>query len=191
MQGPWGQIPGLSHPGLTKTVNDDTFRFRFLSQPHSFLNRRPGASYLIAEPVFSPSERDQQLLWWSVVRNPPGRQDRRYGFDPWSGKIPQAVGIEAHAPQLLSLCSGAQQPQLLSPRDATTEAPGPSPAQQEKPLHQKAQAPQPEGSPCSPELGKSPQSEEDEHCQNQINRTFLRSEMISLQEWCWALTENT
>ena len=161
MQGPWGQIPGLSHPCLTKTVNDDTFRFTFLSQPHSFLNRRPGASYLIAEPVFSPSERDQQLLWWSVVRNPPGRQDRRCGFDPLSGKIPQAV--EHQSP-----CTTTIEPVLWSPAATTAEptwcnywSPRAHAPQQEKPLQWKAQAPQLESSPCSPQLGKSLQSEED------------------------------
>ena len=32
----------------------------------------------------------------------------------------------AHAPQLLSLCSGAREPQLLSLRATTTEAHGPT-----------------------------------------------------------------
>ena len=36
---------------------------------------------------------------------------------PWSNEV--------HAPQLLSLCSIAWQPQLLSPRAAPTEAQGP------------------------------------------------------------------
>ena len=31
-------------------------------------------------------------------------------------------GNEAHRPQLLSLCFGAREPQLLGPRAATTEA---------------------------------------------------------------------
>ena len=43
---------------------------------------------------------------------------------------------QAHAPQLLSLLSGALEPQLLSPHAATTEAhvPRAHALQQEKPL---------------------------------------------------------
>ena len=53
-----------------------------------------------------------------------------HGFDPCSGKIPHAAEQLTHGPQLLSLCSRAQEPQLLSPYPATTEAHAP---QREKP----------------------------------------------------------
>ena len=47
-------------------------------------------------------------------------------------------------PQLLSLCSRAREPQLLSPRATTTEAhvPRSRAPQQEKPLQREARAPQ-------------------------------------------------
>ena len=44
-------------------------------------------------------------------------QCRRHGFNPWSRKIPHAGG-----PQLLSMCSRAQEPKLLSPHATTNEA---------------------------------------------------------------------
>ena len=130
--GPWGQIPGLSHSYLIKNANDDTFRFRFMSQPHSFLNRRPGASYLIAEPVFSPSERDHQLLWWSSGKESPCSTGNM-GSSSYLGRSHILWSIEAHAPQLLSLCSRAQEPQLLTHK-----------MQLLKPGHPTAHAPQQE-----------------------------------------------
>ena len=42
-----------------------------------------------------------------------------------SGRFHMLQSNEVRAPQLLSLCPGAQEPQLLSPRAATTEALGP------------------------------------------------------------------
>ena len=44
----------------------------------------------------------------------------RYGFNPWSEKIPHAAD-KTHAPQLLSLCSRAWEPQLRSPCATSTE----------------------------------------------------------------------
>ena len=49
-------------------------------------------------------------------------QCRRHRFETWSGKIPHAVEQISLWPQLLSLCSRAREPQLLSPCAATTEA---------------------------------------------------------------------
>ena len=49
-------------------------------------------------------------------------QCRRHGFNPWSRKIPHAMEQRSPCPQLLSLCSRAQELQLLSPRATTTEA---------------------------------------------------------------------
>ena len=52
-----------------------------------------------------------------VVRSCKAYQCRRHGFHPWSGKIPHAVEwLSPCTTQLLSLCSRAQEPQLLSPR---------------------------------------------------------------------------
>ena len=53
-------------------------------------------------------------------------------------------------PQLLSLCSRAREPQLLSSHAATTEArmPGAHALQQEKPPQREACAPQPRVAPA-------------------------------------------
>ena len=75
-------------------------------------------------------------------------QCRRHGFDPWSGRIP-------HAPEQLSLCSRAPEPQLLKPTLHRTCAP------QEEPSEWKAHALQLESSSCSPQPEKSPRSNED------------------------------
>ena len=63
------------------------------------------------------------------------RQCRGPGFNPCSGKIPHATEELSPVPQLLSLRSRAHEPQLLSPRAATTEARAPRALvpQQEKP----------------------------------------------------------
>ena len=43
------------------------------------------------------------------------RRHKRQGFDPWVGKIAHAAEQLSHTPQLLSLCCGAQELQLLEP----------------------------------------------------------------------------
>ena len=62
------------------------------------------------------------LPWWRlVVKNPPvnaGDMDS----SPRPGRSHMPQNSEACAPQLLSLCSRAREPQLLSPRATTTEA---------------------------------------------------------------------
>ena len=61
------------------------------------------------------------LPWW-----PRGwestRQCRGYRFDPWSGKIPHALGQRSLCTQLLSLCPRAWGPQQLRLRTATAGA---------------------------------------------------------------------
>ena len=61
-----------------------------------------------------------------------------------------------HVPQLLSLCSGAWGPHLLSPCASMTAAFAPRTLalQQEKPPQREACAPKPEVSPRSPKLEK-------------------------------------
>ena len=58
------------------------------------------------------------------------------GSTPGLGRSHMLWSNKAHAPQRLSLCSGAREPQLLSLRAATAEAhaPGAHAPQQEKPL---------------------------------------------------------
>ena len=69
-----------------------------------------------------------------MVENPPANAGDT-GSIPGPGRSHMPRSNKAHAPQLLSLCSGAREPQLLSPRAATTEAHASRAcgAQQEKP----------------------------------------------------------
>ena len=57
------------------------------------------------------------LPWWLSGKESTC-QCKRYGFDPWSGKI-------AHAAEELSLCTTTIKPALQSPRAPTTEARAP------------------------------------------------------------------
>ena len=56
-----------------------------------------------------------------MVKNPPANAgDTGLSLGPGRSHMPRSN--QAHAPQLLSLHSRAREPQLLSPRAATTEA---------------------------------------------------------------------
>ena len=70
----------------------------------------------------------------AVVKNPPANVGDR-ASSPGLGRSHMPRSNKAHVPQLLSLCSRAREPQLLSPRAATTEAHAPTARalQQEKP----------------------------------------------------------
>ena len=57
----------------------------------------------------------------TVVKNPPANVGDM-GSSPGPGRSHMPWSNETCAPQLLSLCSGACEPQLLSPRATTTEA---------------------------------------------------------------------
>ena len=69
-----------------------------------------------------------------MVGNPPANA-RDMGLSPGPGRSHMPRSNWALAPQLLSLCSRAREPQLLSPHATTTEAyaPGAHAPQQEKP----------------------------------------------------------
>ena len=71
----------------------------------------------------------------TVVKNLPANGGDT-GSSPGPGRSHTPWSNEAHVPQLLSLCSRAREPQLLSSRTATTEArvPRACAPQQEKPL---------------------------------------------------------
>ena len=79
----------------------------------------------------------------AVVKNPPANAGYT-GSSPGLGRSHMPRSNEAHAPQLLSLCSRAREPQLLSLRATTTEArmPRAHAPQQEKPPQWEARAPQ-------------------------------------------------
>ena len=103
--------------------------------------------------------------WWqgypsgSVAKNPPPNAGD-VGLIPDLRKSHMPQSNSAHEPQLLSLCSKAWEPQLLSPRATTTEtqAPRACPLKQEKPPQWEAHTPQPESSPYSLQLEKSTHS---------------------------------
>ena len=102
----------------------------------------------------------------SVVKNPPANVE-----DPWSGKIPLTLEQLSHAPQLLSLCSRAQELQLLSPRAAAPEV-----CTSQSPCSETREATV-MGSPGTrtrqqprfPQLQKSPQWGKTQNCQTWIN----------------------
>ena len=48
---------------------------------------------------------------------------RRHGFDPWSGKILHAPEQLSRVPQLLRLCSAAEEAKVLKPEQATVHVP--------------------------------------------------------------------
>ena len=74
------------------------------------------------------------FLGGAVVKNPPAHAGDT-GSSPGLGRSHMPWSNEARAPQLLSLCSRAREPQQLSPRATTTEArmPRACAPQQEKP----------------------------------------------------------
>ena len=81
----------------------------------------------------------------SVVKNPPANAGDT-GLIPDPGRPQMPCRNEARAPQLLSLCSRTQKPQLLNLACCKARAP-----QQEKPLQQEAHTLQLEKSQCSSE----------------------------------------
>ena len=56
----------------------------------------------------------------AVAKNPPANAGNT-GSSPGPGRSHMPWSNQARAPQLLSLCSSALEPQLLSPRATTTE----------------------------------------------------------------------
>ena len=86
----------------------------------------------------------------SVVKNLPVSSGDT-GSSPGPGRSHMPQSNKAHAPQLLSLCSRACEPQLLSTRAATTEAcrHRARAPQQEKPPQWEARAPQQRVAPAS------------------------------------------
>ena len=64
------------------------------------------------------------LPWWLSGKES-ACQCRRHLFYPWLGRSHVLRNNQSHTPLPLSLCSGAREQQLLSPRATTMEAPGP------------------------------------------------------------------
>ena len=97
-----------------------------------------------------------------MVKNPPANAGDT-GSSPGPGRSYMLRSNQAHAPQLLSLCSRACEPQLLSPCAKTTEAHAPRAhaLQQEKPLQWEARAPQWRVGPTCRNERKPARSDED------------------------------
>ena len=85
----------------------------------------------------------------AVVKNPPANSGDT-GSIPGPGRSHMPWSNKACEPHLLSLCSRAHEPQLLSPRATATEARAPRARarQQEKPPQWEAHAPQRRGAPA-------------------------------------------
>ena len=82
------------------------------------------------------------------------------------------------APQLLSLCFGAQEPQLLKPMPPKACAP-----QQEEPPQWAASTPQPERRPCSLQLEKAQETAGDSAAKyKQIKLVFKKRERKSMSK---------
>ena len=100
----------------------------------------------------------------SAVKNPPADAGDT-GSIAGLGRPHLPWDNSAHAPQPLSLCSGAQEVQLLSPQAATAEAQAPwiLCPRQEKPPQGEAHEPQAESSPHSPQPEKAHTATETQH----------------------------
>ena len=83
----------------------------------------------------------------SVVKSPPANAGDT-GLIPGLGRSQMQWSNQAHVPQLLSLCSGAREPQLLSPQLLKFSCPRACALKPAAPLQREAQAPQSESSPC-------------------------------------------
>ena len=119
---------------------------------------------------FLKRARERGFPGGSVVKNSPANA-RDTGSLSGRGIPHMLWSNKACAPQLLSLCSRAGEPRLLSPRAPTTEACAPRTcvAQQEKPPQWETHAPQLGRSSCLPQLEKCLHSKEDPE-QPKINR---------------------
>ena len=91
-----------------------------------------------------------------VVKNPPANAGDT-GSSPGPGRSHMPWSNEAHAPQLLSLCSRAREPQLLSPSATTTEicAPKSPCSATREATAMRSPRTTTKSSPCSPQLEKA------------------------------------
>ena len=138
-------------------------------------------------PVVFLKKAAQVLPWW-LSDKAFTCQCRRYGFDPWSRKIPYAL-------KQLSPCTTATE--LQRPRSTTAEAHAPwsSCSQQEKPLQREVWLPQLESSLHSPQPEKSLCSNRDS-AQPKIKKWIsdflhlLKKKTLPRRFWWATRTEN-
>ena len=158
----WGILPGQGSNPCPLHWQADSQPLRHQGSPHwhfwgnSFFKNH-GLKYYnkFANKVSKLSHgKNKRPNFWSknfwegfpggtVIGNPPTNAGD-VGSSPGPGRSHMPQSSCAHAPQLLSLRSGACEPQLLSPRATTTEAcvPRACAPQQEKPPQREARAPQ-------------------------------------------------
>ena len=123
-------------------------------------------------------KKDQGLPWWLSGKES-AWQCRRHMFYPWSGKIPHPACrrvAKSHVLQLLSLCCGAWELQLLEPACPGAHAP-----KQEKPLKWDAHALQLESSPQSPQLEKNLTQQQRPSTVKNKETKLLRNKMTELR----------
>ena len=95
--------------------------FMQFNQIPNNLKQLPKNSHLASEPCWSHRMKNTWGLPWRLsVKNPPANAGDT-GLIPDPGKPHMLGGNQAHAPQLLSLCSRTQEPQLLSLCSRTQE----------------------------------------------------------------------
>ena len=98
-----------------------------LSQKTESYSWPPPKSYKGSGPDSKTAEKASQMMtlglpWWLSGKESTCRC-RRHGFNPWSRKIPHAVGqLILSATTAEPVLYGARELQLPSPRAATTEA---------------------------------------------------------------------
>ena len=97
-------------------------------------------------------------LWLKIVKNPPANSGRQ--FNPWCRKIPHATEQLSLCATILSLCSRAQEPQLLKPAH-----PRACNLKQEQKLQWEARTPQLESNPHSPQLEENQRAVKTQHSQ--------------------------
>ena len=103
------------------------------------------------------SKKIKGLPWW-LSGNDFTCQCRRQGFDPWPGKIP-------HDLEQLSLCYGAQEPQLLSLREP------------QSPFSATREAT--EWQACALKLESSPHSPQQQRPSTAKNKQILKNSIIT------------
>ena len=128
------------------------------SLPGKFHGRRNLAGYspwACRESDVTEAVVFKELPWWLSGKESTC-QCRGHWFNPWSRKIPHAMGQ-------LSLCATTPEavclePMLVNKRNHCGE----------KPTHQL------ESSPCSPQLGKAHTAKKTQHSHKQTNQSFLK-----------------
>ena len=113
--------------------------------------------------------------WWLSGKEP-SSQCRRHVFNPWSGKILHATEQLRLVPQLLRMCSRAQELQLLSPSAAATEAHSPpSPCSATRGATTTRPHTATRAQPLLDTLERSPNTAAEPHCSLPLNWKYKKT----------------